>query len=313
MGKVNNALSMLALLRSRKRVSRRELAEELEVSTREISRYKVDLECAGVHIREVRGKYGGYELGSKDYLLALDLTEEEKAALNLIVAEVSTQGLPYKKEVKNAIQKINAIDQVENLSYNEFFITKGNKAKINYEEEKEKWNIINTGRIASRKILLKYKNFNGEISERVVRPYASYSYEGANYFLGFCEKRNELRQFKYMRIMNINLIEEKFEKDVSFNLKEYLKESIGIYKDETLRVRLKVKYPYAQYLKENQWVANEEIEDFYEEGYLIYKATMEGKTQIKGWILGMGASCEVLEPKSLKEEIIEECLAIINK
>ena len=34
MGKVNNALRMLAILRSREKVSRRELAEELEVDIR---------------------------------------------------------------------------------------------------------------------------------------------------------------------------------------------------------------------------------------------------------------------------------------
>ena len=50
MGKVNNALRMLAILRSRDKVSRRELAEELEVTVREISRYKEDLEAFGVQI-----------------------------------------------------------------------------------------------------------------------------------------------------------------------------------------------------------------------------------------------------------------------
>ena len=50
MGKVNNALRMLAILRSRKKVTRRELAEELEVDIRQITRYKEDLEYAGVTI-----------------------------------------------------------------------------------------------------------------------------------------------------------------------------------------------------------------------------------------------------------------------
>ena len=59
MGKVNNALRMLAILRSRKKVTRRELAEELEVDIRQITRYKEDLEYAGVTITEIRGKYGG--------------------------------------------------------------------------------------------------------------------------------------------------------------------------------------------------------------------------------------------------------------
>lgn len=46
MGKVNNALKMLAILRSINKVTRKELAQELEVEIREISRYKDDLESA---------------------------------------------------------------------------------------------------------------------------------------------------------------------------------------------------------------------------------------------------------------------------
>ena len=57
MGKVNNVLRMLAILRSRKKVTRKELAEELEVDIRQITRYKEDLEYAGVTITEVKGRY----------------------------------------------------------------------------------------------------------------------------------------------------------------------------------------------------------------------------------------------------------------
>ena len=55
MAKVNNELRMLAILRSREKVTRKELVEELEVSIREISRYKEDLEYTGVAINEIRG------------------------------------------------------------------------------------------------------------------------------------------------------------------------------------------------------------------------------------------------------------------
>ena len=48
MSKVGNALKMLAILKHRRIISRRELAEILEVSEREISRYRDDLEGAGM-------------------------------------------------------------------------------------------------------------------------------------------------------------------------------------------------------------------------------------------------------------------------
>ena len=100
MGKVNNALRMLAILRSRDKVSRRELAEELEVTVREISRYKEDLEYAGVHIQDIRGKYGGYRLENNDYLLNLDLSINEEYALQNAIDNLNGQGLHFYNDLK---------------------------------------------------------------------------------------------------------------------------------------------------------------------------------------------------------------------
>ena len=85
MGKVNNALRMLAILRSREKVTRKELSEELEVSIREISRYKDNLEYAGVTINEMRGRYGGYYIDNNDYLLNLNLSRNEKLRRQLLM------------------------------------------------------------------------------------------------------------------------------------------------------------------------------------------------------------------------------------
>lgn len=82
-GKLNNALSMLAILRSRTRVTRKEIAEILEVSEREVTRYKDDLEVAGVRINSIRGKYGYYELDNEDYLLNLNLSDNELVTLDM--------------------------------------------------------------------------------------------------------------------------------------------------------------------------------------------------------------------------------------
>ena len=49
-----------------------------------------------------------------------------------------------------------------------------------------------------------------------------------------------------------------------------------------------------------------------EEGYLIYTATIEGKTKIISWIMGMGTSCTVLEPKELIEDVIKEHKKVLN-
>ena len=43
----------------------------------------------------------------------------------------------------------------------------------------------------------------GNITERKIHPYGLYTYYGSNYFIGKCEERDALRQFKLIRIKDI--------------------------------------------------------------------------------------------------------------
>ena len=91
-----------------------------------------------------------------------------------------------------------------------------------------------------------------------------------------------------------------------------LKNTIGLFKDEKYEIKLRISYPYAMSFKEYSWTQDEHIEDYMEEGYLIYTATVEGKTKIISWIMGMGTSCTVLEPKKLIEDVIKEHKKVLN-
>ena len=65
--------------------------------------------------------------------------------------------------------------------------------------------------------------------------------------------------------------------------------------------------------KEYSWTEEESIEDYIEKGYLIYNATVEGKTEVIPWIMGMGTACNVLEPLELKDDIIKAYKEILNQ
>lgn len=312
MGKVNNALRMLAILRSRKKVTRKELAEELEVDIRQITRYKEDLEYAGVTITEIKGRYGGYILENKDYLLNLELSDKESLALSKTKDYLKDQGLHFYNDLSSAIEKIKSINPKDNNYNSESIYSKGIKIKANHEEESEKWLTINDGIINNRKVRIKYMDSKGCCTERIVQPYKLYTYYGSNYFIGKCEERNELRQFKLVRIKNIELLEDRFIKD-DFDINEYLKNSIGLFKDKTYKIKLKITYPYAMGFKEYSWTEEESIEDYIEKGYLIYNATVEGKTEVIPWIMGMGTACTVLEPLELKDDIIKAYKEILNQ
>ena len=185
MGKVNNALRMLAILRSRKKVTRRELAEELEVDIRQITRYKEDLEYAGVTITESRGKYGGYILENKDYLLNLELSDKESLALSKTKDYLKGQGVHFYNDLSLAIEKILSINPKSSNYFSENIYSKGRRIKINQQEESKKWLIINDGIINNKKIKIKYMDSKGSITERIIHPYRFYRGKNKNYFMDY--------------------------------------------------------------------------------------------------------------------------------
>lgn len=312
MSRVGNALKMLAILKSRGKISRGELSEILEVNKREISRYREDLEMAGLNIIETRGRYGGYQLLGREYFLDNLLTKAEVEALNLAIIHVDKDTFPYINDLMSAIEKINHSENPQNTKNADMYF-KCSHIVQNYDIERIKWEKINDARISKYKIKIIYENYSGEKSERIVRPYGINFYNGAYYLIAYCEKRNEIRQFKFIRIMEIIVLGEAFKLDESFDLKKYLSNSVGIYKDGIFDIKLKVFYPYAQFFRENKWVEDESYEDFSEQGYLIYSAKMEGATQIMSWIMQMGENCILIEPESIRTDIIETNKNILKK
>ncbi|OON98286.1 MAG: hypothetical protein ATN35_05545 [Epulopiscium sp. Nele67-Bin004] len=304
MGKVSNALYMLLLLKNNQKWTRKKLAKELEVNIREITRYKDDLCRAGVEIEETRGRYGGYRLISRDYLLDSTLTPNELTAINQVLELTKHQSFLYAKELEVAVTKILSVHDPEKAP-SITLETKANTIKYDYQMEQSKWAIINEAKIYFKKLHIEYSNANNEISTRTIHPYTIYAYKGANYLVAFCENRNEVRQFKFIRIGKMKIIDKHFEVISTFDAKTYLKSSIGVYKDGIIDLKLKIFYPFARNIKETIWVDNQKITDYEEDNYLIFEAQMEGKTEIISWIFGMKDSCIVLEPPSLKEDIIQ--------
>ena len=138
MGKVNNALNMLMLLKSREKMTRKEIAEELEVDIRQISRYKDDLCMAGIMIQEERGRYGGYSI-KRNIPFNANLTDNEIRALELAINCIQVGTFPLKGEFNSGIIKV--LSNYKKVSNNWFWnenATAQVKRKNKYNENLKK-------------------------------------------------------------------------------------------------------------------------------------------------------------------------------
>ncbi|KYH34089.1 HTH domain protein [Clostridium tepidiprofundi DSM 19306] len=313
MSRVGNALNMLILLKSRRKMKISEIATELGVSEREVRRYKDDLEQARIYITSIKGKDGGYMYEGKDYLLGLNLSDEEYSTLITVKKHLKSSGFIMYKDFKLIVDKLIAIKEKTSLQeiHSEYFI-KNIRPNYDYEKERQIWLDINAAIITRNKIKIKYHSLNTGEKERIVRPYVIFQYRNSMYFVGFCELRKDIRDFKMSRIKSYEILEEKFPEDDNFDSRNYMANCFGIFKDEEINLKLKIKYPMAQIIKEKIWVENQHIVEITDENSILFEATMKGKTEIKSWILSMGSSVEVIKPIDLKKEIKEELEKMIK-
>lgn len=312
MGKIGAALNMVMLLQNNGKMKIEEIARELEVSNRQVQEYKSELEQAGIFINSQSGKYGGYSIAPGSRYLSIPVRDMDLSILDRVSDFLTKSNNMYSDEYKNSINRIKSnfkkreyID--EEVKY--FYIYPG--SSINKEKEVKLCEQISDAYSMKKKIRIGYKSIKSGESERILHPYGIYNYEGDTYLIAYCEKRKEVRDFKLCRISDLDIIDDKYIIDKSFDIHEYTKNSIGNFKGEELDIHLIIKEPFATIVSEKRWSSKQSIKEL-GDGSIDFKARMMGYEQIKSWILGMGPSVKVLEPQNLVDDVKEDIKKMIS-
>ncbi|HAE42717.1 MAG TPA: transcriptional regulator [Clostridiales bacterium] len=318
MSKLSNTMIMLVLLRAKQQMKIGEIAEILEVNNRMVQIYRDDLEKAGIIIESKPGRYGGYSLPKTyDSLLNLNLNPEEVMALNMAYKQLEESGLIYANELSVAYNKLMASLQV-NKHYqgdvNDYqFVSKSSPAALSNNQEREHCKKIHASLIQKKQIHINYYSLlNDEHQERTVSPYALYEYRNSLYLTGFCHLRQEIRDFKISRIKSLATTDDYFVMPSDFSLKDYMTNCLGIFKDTTQKVVLKIRHPMSQIIREKIWSDNQVITDIPNEKAILFEAHLQGEIEIISWILSMGSDVEVIEPTDLKDKIREKLEKMIK-
>lgn len=317
MSRVSNALKMMMLIRSKGRVKTIELARLLEVKPRMIQNYKEDIEMCGIHIESHPGKYGGYSISKAyDYLLNLKVSEDELRSLEMGLSQLSTSGFVFEQELERLFNKVRIGYSHCNHSVEISGDVYGSKVQAvdrNHNIEKTYFVKIQGAILAHQKIELQYNALSSKTTEeRVIHPYAVYEYRGSLYTTGYCELRQEIRDFKLSRILKLTLCEEQFTTDQKFSLKTYMQNCLGIFKDPSIQVKLLIKHPMSVIVSEKIWAEDQKITSSLDSDNIVFEATMRGRIELMGWILSMGRSCVVLEPAELRDAVSNELKEILD-
>jgi len=161
-----------------------------------------------------------------------------------------------------------------------------------------------------RKISFKYFAYNvqkKQVFRRDGEPYivspAALTWSEENYYLiAYSDEREGITHYRVDRMNNVRkLSEPRCEAASGFKLAEYSKKVFGMFGGEEEEVKLRV----------NEKIAGSVIDRFGEDTIMIPDTDQHFTIKVKvaispifyGWLFQFGNLCEVLEPKSLKEEL----------
>lgn len=223
MNRIDRLFGILTLLQSKKYVTADKIAEKFQISVRTVYRDIKALSEQGIPVSFEQHK--GYFVVQGYFLPPISFSTEEANALLLIEAIV--HGFADKSiqtHYSNVLSKVKAVlrtsekEKIEVLANN---IKMQIPSCIN--QDFEYLSIIQNS-ISSKNILeIEYKNQQAETNCRIVEPIGLIFYALSWHLIAWCYKRNDYRDFKVSRILQLKNTIMPFKKCDHIDLNEYMK------------------------------------------------------------------------------------------
>ena len=311
--RASRLLSMLMLLQIRGRVTALELSRELEVSIRTIYRDIDSLSAAGVPIYSERGPAGGYQLMDGYRTRVTGLTPDEAGSLFLAGAPTAAAELGLGEVLAAAQLKLLASlpddlrRQAERIGSRFHLDTSG------WFQEMEKPPFlpdVATAVWEERPLKIRYQRWQGIVT-RQVDPVGLVRKGNAWYMVARADK--QYRTYRLTRILELETIEERFQRPADFDLADYWAESQASFQERVHTATAVVRMSPAAldhldvtldaYAREKV-LATASAPD--EKGWVIATIPIESIGVASWELLRFGAEAEVLEPIELREAIADQ-------
>ena len=303
MNRTDRLLAIILELQDCKQLRAEDLAAIFEVSKRTIYRDIQALSEAGVPLISVTGQ--GYALMEGYFLPPVSFNADE-AFMLVLGSQVMAQNFDaqYRLAAQSARCKVEAVlpaelrSQVESLQDRINFFAAGNaNNSLNHDYVR----LLRQAIIERRTIRLTYRRRFSRTDEspqsvREVDPYSLIYRATAWYLFAYCHLRQETRHFRLDRIEDLHLLNKTFTADV-------LPSTNGA-SPRNLVVRVFFDRQATPWIRESHsfYIVHEETTG---DG-LIVTLEVRQEQEILPWLLSWGSQVRVLEPESLRRQIVEE-------
>jgi predicted DNA-binding transcriptional regulator YafY len=306
MNRIDRLNAILIQMQSKKIVTASEIADRFEISLRTVYRDIRALESGGVPVGAEAGK--GYFLMSGYHLPPVMFTKEEAASLltgSKLIDKMSDEETG--KYFDSAMYKIKSVLNSSEKEYLENLNLAVEVIKPPVSKSKKQGNIslteIQNAIIGCKILKMKYfTNYRMKETEREIEPIGLCFYGSHWHLIGYCYLRQDYRDFRVDRIMEIIKTDKIFIRSDRQSLKEYINQLSRQSDFNNIIVRFKKES--AQFISEQKYywgfVDEEQIGDQVEMSFINSYSDAFAR-----WLLMFGKSVEIIEPAELKVNVIK--------
>ncbi|MEG0277258.1 MAG: YafY family protein [Coprobacillus sp.] len=288
---------ILYYLLEKKNTTAQELAEYFEVSVRTIYRDIDKLLVAKIPIQTTQGKNGGISI-DENYVLDKTLLSSQEQD-HILMAMQGMESL--RVEDKQLTQRMKTLFQKESQDWLEIDFSYWRQDN----EIQEKFDLIKETIFNHIIIEFDYMNMQGIQSHRMVYPIKIFFKAQAWYLQGYDISKQDYRIYKFTRIHKLINTKHVFDQTLTDipQIHQYQEDSqmidVVFLFDKSLGSFVYDEFSY------------QSIEDT-QNGYIV-KTTLPYHSWLISFILSFGHGVEVIEPLSLREEIVDEIQSMNHK
>jgi predicted DNA-binding transcriptional regulator YafY len=173
---------------------------------------------------------------------------------------------------------------------------------------------LRRGMVEQKRCAVQYHSFHsGKKRDYDIAPLRFFENNGGLYVFVIVAAYDEIRTLAVERIERLHLTDVPFEYPEDFDPERLLSSAFGIIFDKPVKVRIRFSKEAAPYIRERTWAPNQRIMENEDDGSLILEMETTGWFDVKKWVLSYGRQAEVLEPKEMRDEILEEMKTCVEK
>ena len=291
-------INIMMLLLSKRKLTAQQIANRYGISTRSVYRYVDELNICGVPVDIARGRYGGITIADTFRLPAGYFTRDEYASTINALTAMSTQVTD--KNIVSALEKLQRQQKSEKreLSVCGNIIVDGGSWGAT-RKFSEKMRVCESAVNESKCLFIDYISREGKHSKRVIDPHVLIFKQNIWYVYAFCHTKQTFRTFKIGRIKSATFTGE------TFSRREFTRDEIDLnfrsFSENLVDVELEIQkssLPDAE-----DWLGIDNIEP--RGNSFIARMSLPDNEGLVNQILSYGGAVRVLEPKELKEKVIE--------